>query len=1165
MENWIMLPEILAPGRRLAAWLPFILAFVLPLASISSSAQASLPAGLSKIQHIVFIVKENRSFDEYFGTFPGSDGATTGLTSTGQIVPLGHTPDSTPFDICHDWNCLIAMMDYGRMDHFDIDPTCPQNGRLMCYSQMTQQDIPNYFTYAQNFTLADRMFSSIHGTSFPNHLYTIAGTSAGVIGQAHLPGNFNLHEVGCTADETSTAQVIDPNGNVTNQYPCIDVQTLGDSLSTAGLSWASYAPAKIIFNAYIAINHIYNSPAWAQHILSYTQFASDALNGKLPAVSWVVANNESEHPPFSTCVGENWTVQQINAIMQGPDWNSTAIFLTWDDPGGFYDHVTPPNLDRFGLGQRVPLIVISPYAKAGFVSHTIYESSSVLKFIEERFGLQPLADRDANANDLMDSFDFSQAPLGPLVLPTRSCPLVQSSETFQPQLVGTASSVYGLTVSNPMNKLDTISSIVASGDFSQTNNCTTLTPGYNCFVGVTFKPTTAGVRNGTITITDTTPDSPHVVTLTGLGTRVSISPAGTMNFGSQPVLTKAPNQTAVFTNSGAGTIHVSSVVAIGDFSQTNTCVGKVLPAASCQIVVSFTPQALGNRYGTLTLTDDSASSPQTVNLTGSGIDLSVSPTAVNFGNVGVLTSSAPSTVTLSNVSSAAVSVNSISIAGVADYGDYSQTNNCANPLPAKSSCSIEVTFRPTRLLLSKGSVLLVRFASGDSPLAVALSGTGVHASNNPVPLISQPLSPASVAPGGNSFALQVNGLGFVTGSVVKWNGSARVTKFLSKHALTATILKSDVANATSGSITVSNPVPGGGVSNPVPLSVTPSSTSVSFTAHDLGVGSSPIAMVTGDFNEDGKLDMAVVNQSANTVSILLGNGDGTFTSGASVGTGNQPSPIAVGDFDRDGHLDLAIGNVADSTVTILLGDGKGGFTAVPTLINTVDPVSVAVGDFDGDGRLDLAVANFSVNTIAVFLGNGDGTFRNTSTPPLLLNGPSFIAVADFTGEGVADLAIANKSGNSVTIARGRGDGSFVTTGTVTTGTAPVWIGVADFSGDSKQDLAVVNQGSNTVTVVPGNGNGTFQGGTDTGTGTGPNSIAIGDVNGDGILDLVTANGVSSNVTVLLGSGGGAFTAQPNVSTNTGPASVVIGNFNNNGKLNLAVADQQANRVTVLSQ
>src|SRR5205807_6998831 len=146
-----------------------------------------------------------------------------------------------------------------------------------------------------------------------------------------------------------------------------------------------------------------------------------------------MAAKGSEHPVSSSCLGENWTVQQINAIMQGPLWNSTAIFVTWDDAGNFYDHVPPPaGPEPFSLGVRVPLLIISPYAKAGYVSHTQYDASSVLRFIEERFGLPSLNGRDAVANDMLDSFDFAQSPLPPLILSQTSCPFMGSSMTFQP-------------------------------------------------------------------------------------------------------------------------------------------------------------------------------------------------------------------------------------------------------------------------------------------------------------------------------------------------------------------------------------------------------------------------------------------------------------------------------------------------------------------------------------------------------------------------------------------------------------------------------------------------------------------------------------------------------------------------------------------------------------
>jgi len=299
-----------------------------------AAAQKNLPAGLANIKHIVFIVKENRTFDHIFGTFPGANGATTGLTSTGRVIPMGHAPDATPLDICHAWVCTQQDINFGKMDRFDAQSSCFQNNRFVCISQFTQADIPNYFAYASAFTLGDAMFSSINATSFPNHLYTIAATAANVIGQGKGP--HGEAEVGCEAVPESVVEMIDAEGDITYQYPCIDVKTLGDVLTDAGISWTTYGPPKIIFNAYNAINHIYNNQAyWNQHYASDTQFAKDAANGNLPTVSWLVTNNANEHPPGSVCYGENWTVQQINAVMQGADWSSTAIFVMWDDHGGF--------------------------------------------------------------------------------------------------------------------------------------------------------------------------------------------------------------------------------------------------------------------------------------------------------------------------------------------------------------------------------------------------------------------------------------------------------------------------------------------------------------------------------------------------------------------------------------------------------------------------------------------------------------------------------------------------------------------------------------------------------------------------------------------------------------------------------------------------------------
>ncbi len=379
-------------------------------------------AGLEMIQHIVFIIKENRTFDNYFGTFPGADGATRGTISTGKVIGLGHTPDRTSHDIGHSWRDAILAIDGGKMDKFDLIRGGNVRGEYLAYTQLTEKDIPHYFAYARNFVLADRMFSSLSGPSFPNHLYTVGAQSGGAINNPSKTKGI----WGCDSDEGATVQIMDNRGGITQQFPCFDFQTLADSLEGAQITWRYYAPRRgepgYIWNALDAIRHIRQTPLWSQHVAPDSQFVQDARNGRLPAVSWLVTGRASEHPPASTCLGENWTVQQLNAVMQGPDWNSTAIFITWDDFGGFYDHVPPPTVDNFGFGPRVPLLIISPHARQGYVSHTLYEFSSLLKFVETRYGLQPLTARDREANTMLDSFDFSQPSRPPLILDLRQCP-----------------------------------------------------------------------------------------------------------------------------------------------------------------------------------------------------------------------------------------------------------------------------------------------------------------------------------------------------------------------------------------------------------------------------------------------------------------------------------------------------------------------------------------------------------------------------------------------------------------------------------------------------------------------------------------------------------------------------------------------------------------------
>jgi phospholipase C len=396
--------------------------------------------GMDKIKHIVFLVKENRTFDNYFGTYPGANGATSGKLSTGAVIPLRHAPDMTPYDIDHSYQAAVEAIDGGAMDKFDLIKGGNVKGDLLAYTQYNEGDIPNYFAYARNFVLADEFFSSLQGPSFPNHLYTVGAQSGGAINNPHTPRaitNPNHPRWGCDAVATSRVQTMDDDGDLGSVYPCFDFDTLADRLEDEGLSWKYYAPGQdksgYIWSALDAIKHIRLTSLWTQHVVPTEQFVKGAQNGELPAVSWLVMSaGLSEHPPASVCIGENWTVEQLNALMRGPEWGSTVVFLTWDDFGGFYDHVAPPVVDNFGFGPRVPMLIISPWVKRGYITHTTLEFSSVLKFIEERFDLDPLTERDEDANDLIDSFDFERSPLDPLILSTRPCPGAKAEILLDP-------------------------------------------------------------------------------------------------------------------------------------------------------------------------------------------------------------------------------------------------------------------------------------------------------------------------------------------------------------------------------------------------------------------------------------------------------------------------------------------------------------------------------------------------------------------------------------------------------------------------------------------------------------------------------------------------------------------------------------------------------------
>ncbi len=372
------------------------------------------------IKHVVFLIKENRTFDELFGRFPGARGVTVGRDD-GRPRPLTRGTDGRlPGDLPHCYVCAVRAWDHGAMDGFDQGP----RGAL-AYTQLRADQLPNYWRWAEEYALFDNFFASAHGPSFPNHLYTIAAQSGRAVDNPLREGFFSF-SFGCDAPQRELVQVVDSEGRATFVPPCFDFRTEGDLLTRSGIPWAYYAAGEdqrgYIWSAYSSIRRYRVHPArWRRHIFPVDRVVRDIRAGTLPPVTWITPRFElSEHPEYSFCHGENWSTEVIDAIMDSPMWKDTAIFLTWDDYGGFYDHVPPPQVDGMGFGVRVPMLVIGPYVRRGAISHELGEFSSVLRFIEDNWHLDRLTHRDRRATPMLSAFDFTQAPRAPAPLPART-------------------------------------------------------------------------------------------------------------------------------------------------------------------------------------------------------------------------------------------------------------------------------------------------------------------------------------------------------------------------------------------------------------------------------------------------------------------------------------------------------------------------------------------------------------------------------------------------------------------------------------------------------------------------------------------------------------------------------------------------------------------------
>ena len=429
-------------------------------ATAPSGLVAGAPAGADKIQHIVVIMQENRSFDSYFGTYPGADGIPAGVcvpdAATGKCDQPFHDDNAVNHGGPHGQDNAAADIDGGKMDGFvnqaaakgaaqkapctnPDNPDCVPGGEPDVMGWHDAREIPDYWSYAQHFTLQDHLFEPNASWSLPAHLFMVSEWSA--------------HCTKATDPSSCTNALQNPG---MRNYAWTDLTYL---MYRAGISWGYYlvsgsepdceddaatcAPVKQdaktpgIWNPLPEFSTV-KDDGQSGNIQSVDDFLSAATKGTLPQVSWVVPSQQvSEHPPASVDDGQAYVTNLVNAVMKGPDWSSTAIFLAWDDWGGFYDHVAPPSVDGNGYGLRVPGIVISPYAKQGMIDHQTLSFDAYDKLIEDRFlkgqRLDPATDGrpdprpDVRENasqlgDLWKDFDFAQQPAAPLVLPEHPAP-----------------------------------------------------------------------------------------------------------------------------------------------------------------------------------------------------------------------------------------------------------------------------------------------------------------------------------------------------------------------------------------------------------------------------------------------------------------------------------------------------------------------------------------------------------------------------------------------------------------------------------------------------------------------------------------------------------------------------------------------------------------------
>jgi phospholipase C len=380
------------------------------------------------INHVVIVIQENRSFDNFFATFPGADGATSGLmkTPSGDVYqPLVESRLEMD-SLGHEHYSFVLEYDHGKMDGFGlVKRELPKGLKIKsgtyAYRYVNPKYIAPYWAMAQQYVLADHMFTTQSSSSFTAHQDLIAGGTP--VGGDNVIDFPTPSSWGCNAPQGTVTSLITPAGHYLRDkgpFPCFTYATMRDLLDAKGLPWLYFTNDShaYVWNAFDAVAAVRDGPEWTTNIvIPETKIYQTIENAQLPAVTWIIPDAlDSDHPGLHSDTGPSWVASVVNAIGESAYWTSTAIVVVWDDWGGYYDNVVPPQIDGQGLGMRVPMLVISPYGREavpdtpGYISHTQYDFGSILKFMEDNWGLGRLGTSDVGSKSIVDCFDFKRPP-----------------------------------------------------------------------------------------------------------------------------------------------------------------------------------------------------------------------------------------------------------------------------------------------------------------------------------------------------------------------------------------------------------------------------------------------------------------------------------------------------------------------------------------------------------------------------------------------------------------------------------------------------------------------------------------------------------------------------------------------------------------------------------